>query len=788
MAISSGFSYQSTRGIATGVIAASFLFGGVIPQKFTGDGSPSITKPTSAGTAEIIKTATGSPSITKPTSAGNAEIIKPSSGAPSITKPTAAGVAEIIKTSSGAPSITKPTSAGTAEIIKTASGSPSITKPTSAGTASLIGATPQGKQLVTQATRKAEPPASFLLGTNLAIEVVLERGGLHVGSARHSDGVQALQGVMRDIVPANVFTATGAPSITKPTSAGTAEIIKTSSGAPSITKPTAAGAAEIIKTATGAPSITKPTSAGTGSVTQIPRGKALIQQAAEHKAEPAASFTLNSLLSVALTASGSPSITKPTAAGTAEIIKPATGAPSITKPTAAGTAEVIKAGTGGPSITKPTAAGAAEIIKTGSGAPSITKPTSAGTGSVVGIPRGQSIIQPAVARRAEPPASFVHNFNTIQLLPGAGGPSITKPTSAGTAEIIKTASGAPSITKPTSAGSASLLGNFPISQGAMLIVQAAPIPRAHVWLRDTVPPAGLFTATGSPSITKPTAAGAAEIIKTASGSPSITKPTAAGAAEIVKTATGSPSITKPTAAGTAEVIKPSTGGPSITKPTAAGSAEIIKTASGSPSITKPTSAGTGSVSSALDLPQTIILIASAAQDRLQGSPPASLLRHLLPPPDVAPPLDNPTGGLTVGSAQHRAAFVLGQSLTQGSITRDAERSVRYISITTTEPVSRVPRSFLVGTVPPPDIRAELYRRIIVQAEPIALTPPVSVLVSIVTPPDIQAELYRNIIHTAAPLTLQTPQSWFVDTVPPDDVIFVPIADPFTGRHITPTVD
>ena len=100
------------------------------------------------------------------------------------------------------------------------------------------------------------------------------------------------------------------------------------------------------------------------------------------------------------------------------------------------------------------------------------------------------------------------------------------------------------------------------------------------------------TADGSPSITIPTASGAAEIINTATGAPSIAIPTASGAAEILNTATGAPEITIPTAAGAAEIQKTATGAPEIAIPTAAGAAEIANTATGAPSIAIPTAAGT----------------------------------------------------------------------------------------------------------------------------------------------------------------------------------------------------
>ena len=80
------------------------------------------------------------------------------------------------------------------------------------------------------------------------------------------------------------------------------------------------------------------------------------------------------------------------------------------------------------------------------------------------------------------------------------------------------------------------------------------------------------TASGAPSITKPTSTGAAIRKITASGTPSIEKPTAAGSAIRKITASGAPEITKPTAAGTARRIVTATGAPEIPKPVSTGTA------------------------------------------------------------------------------------------------------------------------------------------------------------------------------------------------------------------------
>jgi len=57
------------------------------------------------------------------------------------------------------------------------------------------------------------------------------------------------------------------------------------------------------------------------------------------------------------------------------------------------------------------------------------------------------------------------------------------------------------------------------------------------------------TASGAPSITLPTASGAAQVTNTATGAPSLPLPTASGAAEVINTATGAVSIPLITASG-----------------------------------------------------------------------------------------------------------------------------------------------------------------------------------------------------------------------------------------------
>ena len=388
----------------------------------TASGAPSITKPTSTGSAIRKITATGAPAITKPTSTGVAIAKRIASGAPSITKPVSAGEAVHVGVhiASGAPSITKPVSAGEATRRITATGAPSITKPVSAG----------------EATRKITATGAPAITKPTATGVAV-----HVG----------------------VHTASGAPSITKPVSAGSAIAKRIASGAPSITKPVSAGEAAVKRFASGTPSITKP----------ISTGEALVR--IKHEASGAPSITKPVSAGEAtrkVTATGAPSINQIIAAGSAIAKRIASGAPSITKPVSAGTARRIVTATGAPSISKPTSTGSATVKRFASGAPSISKPTSTGEAvasvkiTASGAPSINQIIAAGSAitkRIAAGSPSITKPTSTgaaIHTIKASGAPSITKPTSTGEAFVPQThtASGSPSITKPFSTGNAILVG------------------------------------------------------------------------------------------------------------------------------------------------------------------------------------------------------------------------------------------------------------------------------------------------------------------------------------------
>ena len=428
-------------------------------------------------------------------------------------------------------------------------------------------------------------------------------------------------------VPTN--SATGTPSVAKPTVTATTELIRKATGTPSVTKPTTTATTELIRPASGSPSVTKPTSTGVAEL------------------NPSTTWT----------STGTPSVTKPTVTATTELIRTATGSPSVAKPTATGssflwpkvylntsettvgatemTVTAVSAdgtsitftdpagaptgsvflgvvnqvngdeawtpvtvtvsaadetATGTAVITKPTATGVTELIRIASGSPSVTKPTTTGSAkSVYAASGAPQTTKPTTAGEA------------TRIVTSTGTAQITKPTTAATTELIRKASGAPSVVKPTATGAATRIltstgapsvGKPTVTATTELIRVASGSPSVtKPTSTGTASKAGEKTASGSPSVTKPTATGAAFVVREASGSPQVTKPTVTAVTELIRPASGSPSVLKPTATGAATVIKTATGSPTVTKPTATGAAKIGYKASGSPQVQKPTANG-----------------------------------------------------------------------------------------------------------------------------------------------------------------------------------------------------
>lgn len=375
-------------------------------------------------------------------------------------------------------------------------------------------------------------------------------------------------------------TASGTPSITKPTSTGVSEIEKIASGTPSITNITSAGVSEIEKIASGTPSITGPiTSAGSADAFKAASGSPSILGP-----------TSSGAATIEKIASGTPSITQITSAGNADVPLSASGTPSINSVTSAGTSEIEKIASGSPSILNITSAGVADLKWVASGSPSIGIPISSGTSVIEKIAGGGAILQSiATAGVAEvekiasgtPSITQVTSAGTgVVEKQASGTPSIDPITSAGVAEIEKQASGGPSITPVTSAGAVTFERD---ASGAPSILKPTSAGTAIA--------GGTFIASGSPLINPITSVGNADNPFNASGAPSIAIPTSTGTAIVERQASGSPSIGIPTSTGVAEIEKLSSGAPSITQVTSAGAVTFERAASGTPSITKPTSAG-----------------------------------------------------------------------------------------------------------------------------------------------------------------------------------------------------
>ncbi len=130
------------------------------------------------------------------------------------------------------------------------------------------------------------------------------------------------------------------------------------------------------------------------------------------------------------TASGTPSLTAVTAAGTAEITRNANGTPALTPIEAAGTALIINTSSGAATLTPIEAAGTSAIVTPASGSPELTPIESAGTALVVTQANGT--------------------------------PAITAILPAGTVDLQRNASGAASITAVVASGTASIAALQPL--------------------------------------------------------------------------------------------------------------------------------------------------------------------------------------------------------------------------------------------------------------------------------------------------------------------------------------
>jgi len=282
------------------------------------------------------------------------------------------------------------------------------------------------------------------------------------------------------------------------------------------------------------------------------------------------------------TAAGAPSITKPTASGTAERVVTASGTPSITKPTSAGTVALTRVATGSPPINVVTASGTAARIVTASGSPSITKPTAAGSAVKRIGAAGSPSITPIISVGSCLPYPFKLSDSadiaasgentTAQLIP-----PVTKTTGD---------FGGGRIQDDENPGDAVNAGHQEYREDEWSIVATtSAIDGAQYEFRIVDAGAPLDS---SPAVPKVTISGAP---KTASGSPSISAVTAAGSATRIITADGAPSIGAITATGASERIVPASGAAAITPITSTGSATRILTAFGSPTITPVTASG-----------------------------------------------------------------------------------------------------------------------------------------------------------------------------------------------------
>jgi hypothetical protein len=279
----------------------------------------------------------------------------------------------------------------------------------------------------------------------------------------------------------------------------------------------------------------------------------------------------------AQTASGTPSITIPTASGQAKRFLDATnGTPVVPSVTAAGTAKkLLDAVDGAPSIVVPTASGQAKkLLDAVDGAPSTPVITASGTALQIRKASGALTI-PAITASG----------TAARYVTASGTPTAPLPTASGTAKrLLDAVDGAPSIPLPVAAGTAAVAGAQTAS-GTPVMPMVTAAGQAKKFL-DAID--------GTPATSLPVVTGQATRILKPSGTPTMPLPTASGGAVRTVNASGKPTMPLLTASGTAErPFRRAIGAPSIGLPTASGTATVKKTASGALQIPAIQADGTG---------------------------------------------------------------------------------------------------------------------------------------------------------------------------------------------------
>ena len=316
-------------------------------------------------------------------------------------------------------------------------------------------------------------------------------------------------------------------------------------------------------TASGSPNVTGPTASGAAS-------KIIAASGTPNVTGPTASGA--AALTGSLTASGSPNVTGPTASGAATLTAlEASGSPNVAGPTASGAASLKKAASGTPTVTGPTASGSAGMLRSASGSPNVTGPTASGTVA--------KIIRASGTPDVTGPTAF--GLASLGGLQALGSPDVTGPTASGTVTKIIRASGTPTVEAVTAAGQAGMLRQ---ASGSPSVEQVTASGAA----------AKTITASGTPNVTGPTASGQAGMLRQASGSPSVAQVTASGAAVLAGAlqASGSPNVEQVTASGTVTLAAlQAAGSPTVTEATASGTASLKKVASGTPTLDQVTASG-----------------------------------------------------------------------------------------------------------------------------------------------------------------------------------------------------
>ena len=542
----------------------------------TATGTPTATPPTTAGTYTVVANFAGSTDYA-PTSSSpvtfNITQLTPSVTVGDLGGPYTGSPYPATAHVNGGASLEGTTPTLAYYVGSTATGTPSATPPTTVGTYTVV-ANFAGS---TDYAPNSSSPVTFNITQATPSVTVSDLGGPYTGSpypaTAHVNGGASLEGTTPTLAYYVGSTATGTPSATPPTTVGTYTVVANFAGSTDYAPNSSSPVTFNITQAT--PSVTVIDLGGTYTGNPYPATAMVNGLASLEGITPTLAYYVGS------TATGTPSATAPSAAGTYTVVANFAGstdyAPASSSPVTFGIGDNVPAVTvsdaGGPYTGNPYPATAMVdglaslegvtptlayyVGSTATGTPSATPPSAAGTYTVVAHFGGSADYTAASSSPA--------TFNITQLTPSVtvsdlGGPYTGSPYPAmaqvngGTSlegitptlayYVGSTATGTPSATPPTTAGTYTVVANFAGS------TDYAPNSSSPVTFSITqLTPSVTVSDLGGPYTGSPYPATAH-----VNGGASLEGTTPTLAYYVGSTATGTPSATPPTTVGTYTVV------------------------------------------------------------------------------------------------------------------------------------------------------------------------------------------------------------------------------------------